>query len=121
MKRRPYIPQLADSNIFLTDCAYPRSASHTFELGKDNFGFRNELRWEYEFPDSGAIITRQTNPVPQYSLRCFPMARAAREFFYHAQFRPELPKGDEQEYRQLVKTILHRNSHCPARAEERVS
>ena len=111
----------AASTIFLFGCACPRSASRAFDLGKDNFAFANGLRWEYEFPETGGVVTRKNEPAPEYSLRCFPMARGAREFFYHAQFRPEEPKTSEAEYRKLVKAVLDQNSRCPSKAEDHIT
>src|SRR4051812_45609400 len=69
-------------------CACPRGSSRSFSFPGDSFAFRNELRWTYDFSDSGEVTTRQTEPPPEYSLRCFPMVRATREFFYHARFDP---------------------------------
>jgi hypothetical protein len=118
---RPVVLLFAVAAILLGGCACPRGAGRPFEPGRDNFAYGNELRWEYEFPKSGGVVTRKTDPPPEYSLRCFPMVRAAREFFYHAQFEPSQPKASEAEYRKLVKAVLHRNSRCPARPEERIS
>jgi hypothetical protein len=104
----------------LTGCTCPRGADRRFDLQHDSFSFANELHWEYELTDSGEVITHKSDPAPEFSLRCFPMVRVAREFFYHAEFQPDAAKVTEEQYREIVETIMHRNSRCPARPEERI-
>jgi hypothetical protein len=104
----------------LSGCACPRGGERRFELQSDSFSFANELRWQYEFTETGEAITRKSESPPEFSLRCFPMVRAAREFFYHAEFRSDLPRATEEEYREMAATVMHRNSRCPARPGERI-
>ena len=99
-------------------CQHP--VERPFALGKDSFAFANELQWTYEFLDNGQVVTRDAEPPPTYPLRCFPTVRTAREFFYHAQFDPDLPKASPEAYEQLIEQIVKRNSRCPAAREERI-
>lgn len=48
------------------------------------------------------------------------MARAAREFFYHAQFEPEGRKATKKEYREMIAAVTRRNSRCPANPDEKI-
>jgi hypothetical protein len=118
--RRIFGALAAASLFFAAGCACPRSASRPFALGTDSFAFANELRWEYDFAEGGELSVRHNDPPPTYSLRCFPMVRAAREFFYHAEFRPELEKRSRDEYRDLIREVIGRNSRCPAPEGRRV-
>jgi hypothetical protein len=89
-------------------------------FGQDTFAFTNELVWSYEFSTNGTLRTRKIEPPPRSPHRCFPMARSAREFFYHARFAPELPKVDEAAYARLVRQVVGRNSRCRSEAKERI-
>jgi hypothetical protein len=102
-------------------CACPVTVGRPFNPQTDGFAFTNELRWHYEFLESGELITHKNQPTPNYSLRCFPMVRAAREFFYHAEFRPDLPRAHRAEYETLVRAIGHRNSRCAAPPDNRIT
>lgn len=96
------------------------SVGRSFTVGKDSFAFRNDLQWSYEFADNGKVVTRDVDPPPKYPLRCFPTVRTAREFFYHAQFAPDLPRETPEGYARLAKEVVKRNSRCPAPPEERI-
>jgi hypothetical protein len=106
--------------VFGNACACSRSAGRPFALGKDSFAFRNHLQWTYEFRENGEAVTRDVEPPAKYPLRCFPMTRTAREFFYHAEFAPELPKVSADEYAVLVKKVVRRNSRCPSEPGKRI-
>jgi hypothetical protein len=101
-------------------CACTRSTGKNFHFSQDGLAYANELKWEYEFRESGEVVTRKADPPPDYSLRCFPMVRAAREFFYHARFAPDLSRRTEKEYRPLVQWVIGRNSRCPAKETEQI-
>ncbi len=107
--------------ILLSGCTCPKGAGRPFELTGDSFAFANGLRWTYEFPEAGGVVTKRTDPPPDYSLRCFPMVRSAREFFYHAEFRSDLPKVNGDEYRKLVAKVVGRSSRCPSEDGERIT
>jgi len=99
----------------LSGCATPsHSISSTppkqFDFSRDTFSFANELTWiYYRDPATGEMKHRKQSPPPDYTLHCFVVARAAKQFFLNAQFAPEQPKLSEEDYRKLVKEIAHRN------------
>ncbi len=111
---------LAVSILLCCGCACPRGTDRSFALQRDSFSFANELRWQYEFTDSGEVVTKLSEPSPKFSLRCFPLVRAAREFFYHAQFRPDLPKANDEQYRAIVSEVMRRSSRCPAEPADKI-
>jgi hypothetical protein len=121
---KPFGNPAAISVLFLTaflgGCACSHGSERSFEVPRDSFAYQNELRWSYEFGSPNEVEARPTNPPPEYSLRCFPMVRAAREFFYHAGFEPNFPKTNALEYKRLVRQVIHRNSRCPSTNEDRI-
>ncbi|MHB8520953.1 MAG: hypothetical protein ACYDH9_09350 [Limisphaerales bacterium] len=85
-----------------------------FEFDRDTFAFANELVWEYHFDPAtrkAAFIRRE--PKPNYTHHCFVLARAARQFLYHARFDPDGPVVDDGTYRRLVREIISRNPRTP--------
>lgn len=84
-----------------------------FDFHRDTFAFRNELHWEYTVAPDGATTTRWNDPKPAYAHHCFVVARSARQFLFHAQFRPELPRVGEAEYRKLIRAIVSRSAREP--------
>ena len=97
-----------------------RSAGRPFVMKRDNFAFANELKWTYTFHDDGSFTARDVEPEPDRPHRCFPIVRAAREFFYHASFDPSLPKVADKDYQRLVRQVFARNSRCPAEPSQRI-
>jgi hypothetical protein len=89
-------------------------------MKRNNFAFANELKWTYTFHEDGSFTASDVEPKPERPHRCFPIVRAAREFFYHAKFDESLPKIAEANYRELIRQILARNSRCPAEPSERI-
>jgi len=86
------------------------SASGTFRFERDTFAFANELVWVYRFdPTTGKAVSCRRDPPPTYSLHCFVLARAARQFFYHARFEPAAAPLDDAASRQLVRRVMARN------------
>jgi hypothetical protein len=101
-------------------CACERGVSRAFRPADDAFAYANELRWKYEFDSDGNATSHENEPAPEYSLRCFPMTRSAREFFYHARFEPDQPRLNAEGYERIVDEILGRNSRCPSLEADRV-
>ena len=92
-----------------------------FQFERDTFAFANELFWEYRFdPVTGKTTTFNNNPPPTYAHRCFVMVRSARQFYYHACFRPELPAVEVDAYRRLVREIVSRSPRRASVEAERV-
>lgn len=93
----------------VTGCI-PRHCQRPMVVGKDTFAFANELKWAYLYnPETGQMEHRRREPPPQYANRCVPMATAARQFFFHADFDPARPPVSSAEYKRLVKAVLSRN------------
>ena len=89
-----------------------------FVFANDTFAFPNELHWQYRLdPASGRMRTYRNDPPPNYAHRCFVLVRAARQFFYHARFAPELPRSEPAAYRMLIRRVLSRD---PRRASPEV-
>ena len=96
--------------------------AHTFQFERDTFAFAHELVWKYHFdPASGAMTVCKAEPPPTYYHRCFVMARATRQFFYHARFEPQSPPADARTYQQLIREIVSRNPRKPGADPERVT
>ena len=58
-----------------------------FDFDRDRFAFANELVWEYQLDAAtGKMNFRPHDPKPDYTHRCFVLARAVRQFLYHARF-----------------------------------
>ncbi len=91
-----------------------------FEFERDTFAFPNELVWEYEFGTDGTMRARRRQPPPVYAHRCFVLARAVRQFLYHARFAPEVPRPDEAGDRARVRQVMRRSPCVPCAPEARV-
>src|SRR5687768_552282 len=98
----------------------PNAAPRSFDHKADSFTFRNELMHTYTFDAAGNMSSRRMNPVPGHALHCFPMVRAAREFFYHVRFDPTLPPLAEDKYEALIREVVRRDSRCPSRHDLKI-
>jgi hypothetical protein len=109
--------------FLLSGCATCKRAvgeSKRFNVSEDGFAFANELKWEYGFDERGVWRGHKQDPPPSYALHCFPMARAARAFFYHARFEAEEPRASAREYGEMIRKVLGRGSRCPSGAQEKI-
>ncbi|MGH8024217.1 MAG: hypothetical protein ACRED1_11580 [Limisphaerales bacterium] len=87
-----------------------------FEFERDTFAYPHELVWKYDFDRAtGAMSVSRTDSPPTYYHRCFVMARAIRQFFYHARFDPDSPPADADTCRKLIREIVRRDvrRRCP--------
>jgi hypothetical protein len=92
-----------------------------FDFERDAFAFPNELLCEYRFdPATGDTRLARRTPRPHYVLRCFVLAKAARQFLYHARFDPAAPACDDTTYRHLVRAVLRGNPRRPSESEHLV-
>ena len=92
-----------------------------FDFNRDRFAFANELKWAYTHDAAtGRTTFAPREPKPDYTLRCFVLARAARQFLYHAKFDPAAPATDERTYRRHIREIVSRNPRVPCPPERRV-
>lgn len=81
-----------------------------FDFYRDSFAFANELIWEYRFDSStGRTTSTRRDPSPDYAHRCFVLARAARQFLYHARFDPDKPIAEAATYRRIIREVLSRS------------
>lgn len=99
--------------LFAAGCASTRSLSiaegQPFNFEQDTFAFANELVWEYKYDENGKWTTKPRKPKPDYTLRCFVVARSALQFNKFARFDPEQPVAQEREYRRLISRIVSKN------------
>jgi hypothetical protein len=101
--------------------APPAKTPRRFEFARDAFAFPNELLCEYVFPaDGGRPRMVAKEPRPDFALRCFPLLRSARQFFHHAEFRPQDPPLAGAEYERRVRAVFRRNPRAPCPAGRRV-
>lgn len=95
-------------------------ALRKFDFYRDTFAFRNELYWEYLVDDAGKVTTRKVDPPPTYAHRCFVVVRSARQFLFHAEFRPGLAKASEAEYRKSIRQVVSRSASHSSDDDERI-
>jgi len=92
-----------------------------FVFERDSFAFANELVWEYRFDaQTGRATTIVREPRPDYTLRCFVLTAAARQFHFHAAFDATQPRLSESEYRRLLRQVLARSPRRMAAPGERI-
>lgn len=81
-----------------------------FDFQRDTFNFTNELRWVYSVDrTTGSQTWTRRAEEPAYSLHCFVMVQRARQFYWHAQFDPTRPRGDEETERRGVRSVIQRS------------
>jgi hypothetical protein len=78
-----------------------------FRFPADTLAFSNETYFEYRSTPQGeiSIHRRPKGTEPDYSRYCFVMARAVMQFYKFAEFRPDLPKASDSEYRELIQRL----------------
>ena len=95
---------------FLPGCATaPSSGEHprrAFIFDQDTFSHANDLVWEYRFDEQGDWTSRRREPKPDYTHRCFVVARSAKQFFQSARFDSDRPKASIDTYRQLIDQVI---------------
>lgn len=82
----------------------PLAEAKTFEFPADTFSFSNALYFEYRVkPDGELTIQKRANgKVPDYSRHCFVLVRGVLQIQKFAEFRPDLPRVSEEEYRRRI-------------------
>jgi len=102
-------------------CRHSSGIARPFDFSRDTFAYPNELKWVYRHdPVTGRQTTEKRSPPPDYALRCFVLARAARQFRFHAEFEPRRPVADAATYRALIREVVRRSPRCPSAATDRV-
>jgi len=99
----------------------PEKIPRRFDFNRDRFAFANELVWEYRTdPKTGRMNFHPRNPKPAYTHRCFVLARAARQFLYHARFDAAQNAAGDDVYRRLVRRVLARNPRRPCKIKDQI-
>ena len=97
------------------------AAPRAFDFERDTFAYPNELHWAYDFDAAtGKATFSKRNPPPHYALRCFVLARAARQFLYHAQFDSTRPAADTETYRHRIREVVSSNPRVPCAPDSRI-
>jgi hypothetical protein len=96
--------------LFVLACALTvcsaSARSRTFDFQRDTFAFENQTYFDYKpVSDTAIEIGRRHGPLPDFSRHCFQMVRAVLQFYKFAEFRPDLPKAPESDYRKIVRRI----------------
>ena len=85
--------------------------ARAFDFHRDTFAFANETRWSYAVDTvTGRQVATPRPCEPEYSLRCFVVVRAARQFWLHARFEPARPAPDEATCRGLIRAVVGRSA-----------
>ena len=109
--------------IALTGCATSQpatSASRRFVFERDTFAYANELVWEYHYDEHGNWVHNRREPKPDYTHRCFVVARAAKQFFKHARFDPGQPVAGPATYRRLIRKVVSTSPRRESPAEKKI-
>jgi hypothetical protein len=107
--------------LVFTGCSTcEKGLTQRFTMPNDGFSFTNQLKWAYQWDAQGKMHAEPEDPPPTFIHHCFPMARAAREFFYHAKFEPVNSRLGESQYRDLVNQVVQRDSRCPSGTANRI-
>jgi hypothetical protein len=96
--------------LFVLSCVFAiwssTAKSKTFQFPADTFAFENQTYFDYRpLTASQVQISRRTGKPPDFSRHCFQLCRAVLQFFQFAEFRPDLPKGTESDYREIIREI----------------
>lgn len=81
--------------------------SRPFHFPADTFAFSNYTYFDYRTTPEGGleIRLRPRDKIPEYARHCFTMVRAVLEFYEFAEFRPDLSKISEAEYRGIIRKL----------------
>ncbi len=87
----------------------------------DTLGFRNETLWSYSRdPQTGRQVHERREPPPDYTLRCFVLARVVKQFHIHARFEPAAAPLDTEEYRRRFRQVLARSTRTASPEADRI-
>lgn len=109
--------------LMLVGCASAPAARglRPFDFARDTLAFTNETLWEYSVdPVTGRQVHARRPDPPTFALRCFPMARVARQFHLHARFEPDRPRLSAAETSRRVDAVLARSPRTGSTPEDRI-
>lgn len=87
----------------------PTNPKRTFDFQRDTFSFANETKWQYGIdPATGQQVSSPRVPSPRYTLRCYVVARSAKQFWQHARFDAQRPTPDDLTCRCLIRAVVSR-------------
>lgn len=96
------------------------AADRSFVFERDTLAFTNQLAWAYGPDAEGRWRGQPREPKPDYSLRCFPMARAVKQFFLHARFETNLPAPAPATLARSIRDVLDRSPRAASPPDRRV-
>ena len=102
-----------------TRCTEPANA-RTFVFRSDTFAYSNQVYKEKVYDAPSGKVRASEKADPDYALRCFVMARSAREFFQFATFDASRPKTDDETYRKLIREVIRRDPMQCGQRDSRV-
>ena len=92
-----------------------------FDFHRDSFAFANETKRRYAVdPATGRQVSTPREPEPDYALRCFVVARSAKQFCLHARFEIEQSTTDEATCRRLIRAVISRSAQAASEPEAQV-
>jgi hypothetical protein len=96
--------------LFLFLCAIavlsPTAWCKAFDFRTETLAFANQTYFDYNSSTDRAVkISRRKGSVPDYSRHCFQLCRTVLQFHQFAEFRPDLPKVSESDYRMIVRRL----------------
>ncbi|HTH47674.1 MAG TPA: hypothetical protein VMB21_09210 [Candidatus Limnocylindria bacterium] len=99
----------------------PRVELAPFTHPADTLGFRNETLWSYSRdPQTGRQVHERREPPPDYTLRCFVLARVAKQFHAHARFEPGAAPLAPEEYRRRFRRLQARSTRTASAEADRI-
>lgn len=97
-----------------------RAAAPThFDWRADTIAFSNDTVFAYGLDEAGRLTMHAREKAPDFSHRCFVLARAVLQFHKFARFAPGQPRVAPAEYRRLVKHISKIPAWFPERPASR--
>lgn len=82
-----------------------RGEARRFEFPADTFAFSNDTVFVYGTDELGTLTVARRDREPEFTHRCFVLARSTIQFFKFARFDPALPKATDEEYSKIVRHI----------------